>query len=101
MKLKSKPKPPVRKHIREWLQISSGTTLLDIINFADKFNIPSKDVKFECDYYDSDIGVILIRDEYDVDFQKRIDSYNKRLDIWTTWYNENKEEIEKEINQKN
>ena len=101
MRIKSKPKKPVRKkNIREYYEIYDGNTLSDIILKIDS-NIDLSDVRFSVSYdrwdEEADVAIHLIRDETDEEFEKRMQSYNKRLASYNEWYDKNKDQIEEEL----
>ena len=95
MKLKNKPVPPVRtvKRITEDLDCYEDWTLLQLI---DRFGPDAKIVAN--DGWDStDMMLEVTWTENDESLAKRQEQYEKALAAYETWYQENKEAIELEL----
>lgn len=93
MRLKKKPKKPVRQ-IKEFTDNIYEATVQYLM---DEYG-PEAVVKHDWwGYGDERTIVTWEREETDEEFQKRMDSYKRRLATYEEWYEENKEVIEAEL----
>ena len=106
-RLKKKPgKKPVRKYIKtcETLSYSiTGEQLLEIISKLEKQGVSPSEMSLgiEYGYYDEqNLVLIYMRPEDEKNYQKRVESWQKRVDEYEAWYKDNREQIEAELTSK-
>jgi predicted transposase YbfD/YdcC len=102
MKLKSKPKKPVRKGVSssKCIMYDIHGDLIDTVKFlADLIDEDAISQKVEVSHYYDDVSIELttVKPESDEVFNKRMDNYKARKKVYDAWYAENKDEIEAEI----
>lgn len=103
IKLRAKPtKPKKKQSVRDHVFLYGGMSLQNVLD-----GIPStvnpKDVFFGTrrGYYDeTEYEFEWEEEESDAAFDKRVAAYNSRLKKWNQWYEENKEEVDKEIDRR-
>lgn len=96
IRLKGKPKKPKRKLIRESVIVYGEENLQSILDCLGNPDPKDAIIKIDCFDYNADLSVIFNRPMTDEEFEREMTKYKKRLDQWESWYEENKELIEKE-----
>lgn len=91
MQIKKQPEKPKRKTIEQRKHIGEFDTLQSILLFFKDKNISFEEIYIE--YVWDSIGFIWEESESDVNFNKRMANYEKRLKEWQDWYDENEKAI--------
>jgi len=87
-------KPVIKTNITECFSIEDGTTLIEIVNWANNWNISFENVYCDIDYYsDNKVFFILTRNESDEEYKIRLDKYEKDLIKYDKWKKENEDLI--------
>lgn len=107
MKLKKKPQPPKRKEMRVYFDVEDGDSLYKLEEKARLQGITTSEVYFSInctvfrnyDDYDSECDTVFsgVRQETDVEFNVRVESYEKCLAKYEAWYLDNEEAIKVEL----
>ena len=90
MRIKSKPKPPKRKSIT--LSDSWCDTLEALNAWAESNGFTPQQVEILSTYDGAE--VVGIRPETDEEFAVRVSQYQRKLEAWNKWYEENKPEVD-------
>lgn len=99
MRLRSKPRKPKRKTLRDIYSVQDGMNLAEIINHFDE---DPKNIRIDvqysyCDHDGVELYALREREQTDEEYEEEIKKYKKRLDAYNKWYMDNKAEIEGEI----
>ena len=97
IRMKTKPKEPIRKKVRHGIDINYCDNLKEVCDFFDGYDLSKVNISIEgCDYYGVDVNVFALRDETDEEFEVRHSKWRKKIVEYNKWFAENEALIKSE-----